>query len=113
VCKCQFCLAACKHNFINMSEDLQADTPIKRAKARLHTVLMFGLAFLKYVGLFFLGIMTGGGIVLRNPPEDKQAKKQIQELVVANENLKKDVQKVKSFSAPNPEVIVRDTVLLP
>lgn len=113
VCKCQSCLAIQKHNFSNMSDDLQADTPVSRAKARLQAVLVVCIAFLKYVGLFFVGIMVGGGIVLRNPPEDKVAKKQIAELKAANESLTKDIKTIKSLAKPNESVVVKETSLLP
>lgn len=113
MCKCQKCLAAKKHNFSNMSDDFQADTPVARAKARLQTVVIIFLAFLKYVGLFFVGIMVGGGIVLKNPPEDKVAKKQIAELQAANNSLLIDIKNIKSLSLPKDAVVVKETVLLP
>lgn len=113
MCKCQKCLAATKHNFSNMSDDFQADTPAARAKARLQAVVIIFLSFLKYVGLFALGIMVGGGIVLRNPPEDKAAIKQIAELKAANDNLLGDIKKIKSLATPKTEIVVKETVLLP
>lgn len=95
-----------------MSDDLQADTPQARAKARLMSVLYIFVAFLKYAGLFFLGIMTGGGIVLKNPPEDKAAKNQIVELKQQNENLKKDLLQIKSAAVPNDKPIEKQTIYL-
>ena len=112
MCKCQNCLAGNKHNFDNMSENLQADTPQARAKARLMSLLYIFFAFLKYCGLFFLGLMTGGGIVLKNPPEDKNAKKQIVELTQQNENLKNDLLQVKNANKPNDKPIEKLTVVL-
>lgn len=95
-----------------MSEQLQADTPAARAKARLKAVLIIFASFLKYVGLFLLGIMVGGGIVLKNPPEDKKALQKIAELTKEKaalvEQLKKPVQAV-----PSKDLITKDSVMLP
>lgn len=95
-----------------MSDELQADTPQARAKARLMSLLYVFVAFLKYCGLFFLGIMTGGGIVLKNPPEDKVARKQIVELTKQNESLKKDLTQIKSASVPSDKPVEKQTVNL-
>lgn len=112
MCRCQSCLAVKRHNVIHMSEELQADTPAARAKARLMSLLVFFLYLFKYVGLFFLGIMVGGGIVLKNPPADKKALQQVTELTKEKElltaQLKKPVQ-----VAPSKELITKDTAILP
>jgi hypothetical protein len=110
VCKCQNCLANIKHNWSKMSEDLQADTPASRARARLMSVVKIVVAFFKYVGLFFIGIMTGMGIVLKNPPEDKAAKKQIFELVAENDSLKKNITQIKSINQPSDKPIEKETI---
>jgi len=112
VCRCQSCLAINKHNWSNMSEELQAETPIARARARLMSVVKIVFAFLKFAGLFFIGIMTGMGIVLRNPPEDKAAKKQIVELVSENDQLKKNALQIKNINQPNDKPIEKDTLVL-
>ena len=112
MCKCQNCLAMNKHNWSNMSEELQADTPTTRARARLMSVVKIVFAFLKFAGLFFIGIMTGMGIVLRNPPEDKTAKKQIVELVAENDQLKKNVLQIKNSNQPSDKLIEKDTLFL-
>lgn len=112
MCRCQVCLASKIHNVIHMSDQLQADTPAARAKARLRTFVKIGLYFLKYVGLFFLGIMVGGGIVLKNPMPDKKSLQQISELTKEKsallEQLKKPIQ-----AAPSKDLITKDSVVLP
>lgn len=112
MCRCQNCLVINKHNWNNMSEELQAETPIARARARLMSVVKIVFAFLKFAGLFFIGIMTGMGIVLRNPPEDKAAKKQIVELVAENDQLKKNVLQIKNSNQPSDKPIEKDTLVL-
>lgn len=112
MCKCQNCLAFKKHNRIAMSDQLQADTPAARAIARLKSVMWLCLSFVKFVGLFFVGIMVGGGIVLRNPPQDKKAMQQIVELKKENQAISSELQNVTKMS-PAKNLIVKDTINLP
>ncbi len=96
-----------------MSESLEADTPVKRAKARLNVLLVVFIAFLKYVGLFFLGIMVGGGIVLKNPPQDKKALQQIQILTKEKNDLNDLVKSKKMITQPAAGKVEVPTVVFP
>ena len=113
MCKCQNCLAHDIHNFIYMADNLQVETPADRAKARLMSVYRLFLGFLQYVGLFFTGIVVGGGIVLKNPPVDKSALKQIDTLIAENQNLKDKFASSESGFVASKTPIVKETVILP
>ena len=113
MCRCMLCLAVKKHNVLHMSENLEADTPAKRAKARLSVLLVIFVAFLKYVGLFFIGIMVGGGIVLKNPPEDKKALQQIQILTKEKKDLADIVKSRKMITQSATEKVEVPAVVFP
>lgn len=95
-----------------MSDNLQADTPVSRARARLMSVVSILISFFKFAGLFFVGIMAGAGIVLRNPPEDKAAKKKIVELMAENDSLKVKSVDIKTINQPSDKLIEKETIVI-
>jgi hypothetical protein len=79
------------------------DDPVLRARARLMSIVWFFVGLLKYVGLFFVGIIVGMGIVLKNPLPNKEQQKEINLLKKENEELRSKLVNV-DLPVKNPDV---------
>ena len=63
-------------------ENISESTVQSRALGRLNGLKLFAYALFKYCGLFLLGIFVGMGIVLKNPPSNKELLDQIKKYEV-------------------------------
>lgn len=89
-CRCKLCECVSLHNMkweVKMVTDSTGEgknipdsTVQTRAMGRLNAIKLFFKAFLKYIGLFLLGIFVGMGIVLKNPPSSKELQDKIKKL---------------------------------
>lgn len=115
MCNCQLCSKLKIHNvhYINyMANDLSSlENPVASAKQRLWKIFEFFLGLLKYVGIFFLGIIIGMGIVLKDPVVNKKQQIKIETLEKEIIDLKQKINNSK-VEVPQNNIILRNAVVV-
>lgn len=90
ICSCSYCGSCTLHNMkigvfmvetnSGNGENIEQSNPVVRAAGRLNALKLFFYGVFRYAGLFLLGIFVGMGIVLKNPPQNTDLKKKIEDL---------------------------------
>ena len=95
-----------------MANDLSSlENPVASAKQRLWKIFEFFLGLLKYVGIFFLGIIIGMGIVLKDPVVNKKQQIKIETLEKEIIDLKQKINNSK-VEVPQNNIILRNAVVV-
>lgn len=111
MCQCKICSNII---FLNRNKESRAimadntsDTSNESLKINLKplmTVFQLGYTLVKYVGLMFVGLVIGAGIVIKNPPQDTVLVKKLRALEEENNNLK--------IKLTQPEFVTKESVVI-
>ncbi len=96
-----------------MANDVSTlENPVQSARERLWNVAKFFLGFLRYVGLFFLGIIIGMGIILKDPLPSKQQQIKISQLEKENSDLKTKLNKQFIDDKSKPDQVIKNSFVI-
>lgn len=91
LCKCINCQKLKLHNFmVDEKNNVEVVFDPEKAKKSFGNLLGFFYTLTKDIGTFVVGILIGIGIVMRDPPANKELEKNRADLVAENNALKKD-----------------------
>lgn len=116
MCKCKLCADSNLLNFyyINyMANDVSTlENPVQSARERIWNITKFFLGFLRYVGFFFLGIIIGMGIVLKDPLPSKQQQIKISQLEKENNELKSKLTKQVVDDKNQKDLLIKNSFVI-
>ena len=88
------------------------EDPVKSARERLWEIAKFFLGFLRYAGLFVLGIIIGMGIILKDPLPSKSQQIKVTQLEKENNDLKSKLSKNLGEDKSKTDLIIKKSFVI-